>query len=133
MMVLESTGFEQLGLTGARWKRDVGPAPPVSDIVIENPSHPLAAGFSGNVRVLAPPLNLRWASPPPGASVIATYPGAPDHASLLFGYERGAATASGAAPARRVGLFFGNGRVIRSLTEQGWRLFDAAALWCAGG
>ena len=30
-----------------------------------------------------------------------------------------------------VALFLGNGRVIRGLTDQGWRLFDAAATWAA--
>jgi hypothetical protein len=131
MLVLESTGFEQLGLTGTRWRRDIGPAPAMAEITIEDSAHPLAAGLSGNVRVLATPLNLRWAAPAPSATIIARYPGAPEHAGLLFGYERGSATAAGTAPARRVGLaFLGNGRVIRALTEQGWRLFDAAALWC---
>ena len=75
---------------------------------------------------------MRWGAPAPGATVIASFAGAPEQASLVFGYERGAPTASGTAPARRVGLFLGNGRVIRALTEQGWRLFDAAVLWCAG-
>jgi hypothetical protein len=100
--------------------------------VIGNPGHPLAAGLVGTVRVLAWPLNLRWAAPLPGASLVASYPGAPEHAGLLFGYERGTVTALGPAPARRVGLFLGNGRIIRALTEQGWRLFDAAVLWSAG-
>jgi hypothetical protein len=133
LLVLESTGLEQLGLTGRRWRRDIGTAPPLTDVVIENPGHPLAAGLTGTVRVLAWPLNVRWAAPLPGASLVATYPGAPEHAGLLFGYERGATTALGPAPARRVGLFLGNGRIIRALTEPGWRLFDAAVLWCAGG
>ena len=78
------------------------------------------------------PLNLRWAVPPPRRQRRSpATPARPTQASLLFAYERGAATATGTAPARRVGLFLGNGRVIRALTEQGWRLFDAAALWCA--
>jgi hypothetical protein len=132
MMVFESTAFEQLGLTGARWRRDLGPAPPLADLVVQNPGHPLAAGLTGNVRVLSPPVGLRWAVPPPSAISIATYAGAPEQSSLLFGYERGAQTASGTAPARRVAMFLGNGRVIRALTESGWRLFDAAALWCTG-
>jgi hypothetical protein len=38
----------------------------------------------------------------------------------------------GVAPARRAALFFGNGRVVRSLTEQGWQFFDAAVTWRAG-
>jgi hypothetical protein len=132
MIVLESTGFEHLGLTGSRWRKDIGPTQGgLTEVAIENPSHPLAAGLSGTVRVLSGPTGLRWAAPPPGANLIATYPGGPGQSALMFSYERGAATAAGTAPARRVGLFLGNGRVIRLLTEQGWRLFDAAALWCA--
>jgi hypothetical protein len=133
LLVLESTGFEQLGLTGSRWLRDVGPTPPLTEITIENAAHPLAAGLAGTVRVLTLPVKLRWAATPPGATPIATYAGGSDQAALLFGYERGANTMTGPAPARRVGMFLGNGRVIRVLTEQGWRLFDAAVLWAAGG
>jgi hypothetical protein len=132
MLVLESSAFEQLGLTGSRWRRDLGPTVPLAEVVIQNPAHPLAAGLSGTVRVMANPLNLRWAAPPPSALTVATYAGAPEQASLLFAYERGALTAGGAASARRVALFLGNGKVINSLTDAGWRLFDAAALWCAG-
>jgi hypothetical protein len=132
MLVLESTGFEQLGLTGARWFRDVGPVAPLTEIVIDDPSHPLAAGLSGTVRVLATPLNVRWGAPAAGGKRIATYAGAPEKRALLFAFDRGARTAWASAPARRVGLFLGNGRVIRALTEQGWRLFEAAALWAVG-
>ena len=40
MLVLESTGFEQLGLTGTRWRRDIGPAPPLAEITIAEPRPP---------------------------------------------------------------------------------------------
>jgi hypothetical protein len=133
MMVLESTGWEQLGLSGSRWRRDVGVTRPVVEVTIENPAHPMAGGLSGAVKVLTTPQNLRWAAPPPGATHIANYPGNPDRPAVIFGYERGAATIDGPAPARRVGLFLGNGRVIRALTDAGWRLFDAAATWSVGG
>jgi hypothetical protein len=132
MLVLESTGFEQLGLTGGRWRHDTGPTGPLAEVSISNPGHPLAAGLTGTVRVVNMSMGMRWAAPPPGATVIASYAGAPEQAALVFGYERGAATATGIAPARRVGLFLGNGRVIRALSEQGWRLFDAAVAWAAG-
>jgi hypothetical protein len=132
MVVLETTAFEQLGLTGSRWLRDLGGVPPLTDVVIQNPGHPLAGGLSGTARVLSAPLRIRWAVPLPTATSIVTYAGAPEQRSLLFGYERGAQTVSGTAPARRVAMFLGNGQVIRGLTEAGWRLFDAAALWCAG-
>jgi hypothetical protein len=132
LVVLESTGFEQLGLTGARWLRDVGNTPALTEVTIENAGHPLAGGLSGTVKVFNGPMRMRWGAPLPGATSIVTYAGAADPAALLFGYERGAATISGPAPARRVGMFLGNGRVIRALNEQGWRLFDAAVIWAAG-
>jgi hypothetical protein len=131
MLVLESTGFERLGLSGARWRKDVGGTPPLAEIIISDPNHPLAAGLSGPVRVLTAPLNLRWAAPPPTASIIAGFAGGADQAALLFAYERGAQTAGVVAPARRVGMFLGNGKVIRALNDQGWRLFDAAVSWAA--
>ena len=40
MLVLESTGFERLGLTGTVWRRDLGPAPPMAEITIQNPGSP---------------------------------------------------------------------------------------------
>jgi hypothetical protein len=133
LMVLESTGYEQLGFTGSRWRRDVGPTPTISDVVIQNGAHPLAGGLDGTVKAFTVPQKLRWAAPAPGAVSIATYAGAPEQATLMFGYDRGAVTASGVvAPARRVGIFLGNGRVIRALTEPGWKLFDAAVLWLLG-
>jgi hypothetical protein len=131
MLVLESTGFERLGLIGTVWRRDLGPAPPQTEVIIQNPDHPLAGGMTGHVRVLGIPVGLRWVLPPGGATPIATYGGAPGQSTLMFAYDRDAPTPTGAAPARRVGLFFGNGRVVRALTEQGWKLFDAAALWSA--
>ncbi len=133
MVVLESTAFQELGLTGPRWKHDVGPVPSMTDLLITAPEHPLAAGFTGNVRVLSGPLSMRYAAPPAGALIIASYVGAKESAAMIFAYERGATTALGTtAAARRVGIFLGNGRIVRALTESGWRLFDAATLWAAG-
>jgi hypothetical protein len=52
--------------------------------------------------------------------------------SLLFAYERGAAMASGTAPARRLGFFFSSGAPLNA-TEEAWKLFDAAVDWSLGG
>ena len=67
----------------------------------------------------------------PDAIIVAHYPGGSAHHSAVFAYERGSEMLGGRAPARRVALFLGNGRVIRSLTPDGWRLFDAAVAWSA--
>jgi hypothetical protein len=132
IVAVESSAFTQLGFTGPRWRRDVGNGPRLMDITVINPEHPLAAGLSGSVRVLARPQRVRWAAPPATATAIASYPGTMDDETLVFGYEKGDFTADGRASARRVGLFLGNDKIVRSLTEQGWRLFDAAVSWAAG-
>jgi hypothetical protein len=131
IVAVESSAFTQLHFTGPRWMKDVGNGPRLTDVVITNPEHPLAAGLTGAVRVFSHPQRLRWAAPPETASPVASYAGAPEGNSLVFAYERGDLTAAGRAPARRAGLFLGNERVVRALNEQGWRLFDAAVSWCA--
>jgi hypothetical protein len=131
MVAVESSAFTQLRFTGPRWNHDVGTGPRLSEIDIANPDHPLAAGLEGSVRIFNRPLRVRWAAPPDTAIAVATYSGAPDENTLIFGYERGDFTADGRAPARRVGLFLGNEEIVRALNEQGWRLFDAAVGWCA--
>jgi hypothetical protein len=131
IVAVESSAFTQLHLTGPRWMKDVGNGPRLTDLVITNPEHPLAAGLTGQVRVFSHPERLRWAAPAESASAVASYAGAPDDNTLVFAYERGDQTAAGRAPARRAGLFLGNERVVRALNDQGWRLFDAAVSWCA--
>jgi hypothetical protein len=132
MVALETSAFSRLGLTGATWKRDLGNNDQrFKEVQIDAPEHPLAAGLSGTPAVLGRPIGLRWGVPGDDAVIIAHYPGAARHRSAIFGYERGSDMPGGHAPARRVGLFLGNGRVIRSLTPDGWRLFDAAVVWSA--
>jgi len=131
MVVLEPAAFNQLGLTGSRWMIDMGSSSERDELVIRRPEHPLAAGLSGSVRVLAHPQILSWGLPAPEAVVIASYAGAAPDVAVIFAYEDGAVMAGGTAPARRVGLFLNDGRAVKSLNEQGWRLFDAAVAWAA--
>jgi hypothetical protein len=133
MVLLESTAFTAFGLIGERWRRDLGPTQgPIAEVTISNPQHALAGGLSGTIRALSTPRSVRWVATPPGAEDIAGTTYNNEHVSLVFGFEKGATMEAGVAPARRAGLFLGNGRVVRSLTEQGWQLFDAAVTWCAG-
>jgi hypothetical protein len=132
MVVLETSAFTRLGLTGPVWKRDLGNNDQRFKVVqIAAPDHPLAAGLTGTPAVLTRPTLLRWGVPSDDAVIIAHYPGGPAHHSAVFAYERGSDMPGGRAAARRVALFLGNGRVIRSLTPDGWRLFDAAVAWSA--
>jgi hypothetical protein len=134
MVALESSAFTRLGLTGPVWKRDVGPTSQrLNEVLITEPKHPLAAGLTGQLAVLAKPQGLRWGLPGEDAIIIARFPGAPNPRpqGAVFAYERGSEMPGGRAAARRVALFLGNGRVVRSLTPDGWRLFDAAVNWSA--
>jgi hypothetical protein len=131
LVALESSAFQALHFTGPRWQRDVGIGPRLTDVEITSPGHPLAAGLEGAVRVFARPEHVRWAAPPQGATDVASYSGAPREKTLVFGYDKGDATPDGPASSRRAGLFFGNDNIVRSLNEQGWRLFDAAVSWCS--
>jgi hypothetical protein len=132
MVVLETSAFSRLGLTGPTWMRDLGGTDRrYGNVQIDAPEHPLAAGLTGAPVVLARTMGLRWGVPGDDAVIIAHYPGGPTHHSAVFAYERGSETPGGHAAARRVALFLGNGRVIRSLTPDGWRLFDAAVAWSA--
>jgi len=133
MVALESSAFTRLGLTGPAWKRDVGPTPQrFNEVTIAHPEHPLAAGLTGQPTVLDRRMGLRWALPGDEAILIANFPSAsPRPMGAVFAYERGSDMPGGRAAARRVALFLGNGRVVRSLTADGWRLFDAAVTWSA--
>ena len=94
-------------------------------------SHPLAAGFSGTVRILQEPLQVSWGRPGADVQTVAADAGDPSKA-VIFGYERGAAMPGLRAPARRLGFFFFNETPIH-VTDEGWALFDAAVDWCAAG
>jgi hypothetical protein len=132
LVALESSAFERLGLTGTVWKRDLGNNQGrTRELAISNPSHPLAAGLSGEAVVLTRNQLLRWGIPGEEAIVVAHYANEPEGHAALFAYERGRQMPGGPAAARRVAIFLGNDRVINSLTPDGWRLFDAAVTWSA--
>jgi hypothetical protein len=132
MVALESSAFTRLGLTGPAWKRDVGPTSQrVDEVTILRPEHPLAAGLTGQPVVLEKKMGMRWGLPGDEAIMVANFPATGRPQGAVFAYERGSDMPGGRAAARRVALFLGNGRVVRSLTQDGWRLFDAAVTWSA--
>lgn len=137
MLVNESALFDDLGmalptfrdLKGQEEKATIA-QPAVPEILIREPSHPLAAGLSGWIRVADTQVTLRRGHPGPYAAWVATQRPRTQAFAWVFGYERGAPMIDGRAPARRVGFFLHND-TASFLNEQGWRLFDAAARWCA--
>jgi hypothetical protein len=133
ILVSDAALFDDLGMTEPLERNDAGGGTHVverGELVVRHPSHPLAAGLSGTVRVLSEPATAWWGAPSPFAAWVAT----PRRISqaAIFGYERGAIMMGATAPARRVGFFLYN-NTAALLTETGWALFDAAVRWCAEG
>jgi hypothetical protein len=120
--LLDLEAYVQTTLRLATYNREL---PGVSTLRIMNPSHPLAAGKSGDVAVQSA-VALGVADPVASAVEIAQIPGATT--ASIYGIESGAALTSGNAPARRVG-FFTSYDSPPVLTANGWALFDAAVKW----
>lgn len=98
-----------------------------TQIRIDAPNHPLAAGLTGTVTVYTAPASLTTGVVPPGAIKIAyaTEMGDP---AVLFAFDKGQAMDRGTAPARRVG-FFVRENPNDILTDDAQKLFDAATDW----
>lgn len=119
----ESLAFAPLGMTTLQ-----GVGRKISELVIEQPAHPLAAGKTGKVRIASEPVAANWAQPASTAIGVATLKSR--RRFVVFGYERGTAMVGLAAPARRVSCFLDPKR-LAPLTESAWELFDAAVRWAA--
>jgi hypothetical protein len=120
---------DDMGMTGPTTGGDRGATPTVSQIVIANASHPLAAGLSGTVTVTTSNATLSWGVPSSAAVHLATISGQPFFGE--YAYEKDAMMVGLTAPARRVHIFFTDATAT-ILTTQGWSLFDAAVLWASG-
>ncbi|MBT8372909.1 MAG: hypothetical protein KJO34_18240, partial [Deltaproteobacteria bacterium] len=127
--------FDDMGMTGPYARRDYGHARRQKHITIIDPDHPLTAGLKGDVKVSYRSFTMGWGVPHWNAALVATVPDHPDLATI-FAYEpkdamfglRASSDVPFEAPARRVGLFlFRN--TGRTLTPDGWALFDAAVDW----
>jgi hypothetical protein len=99
----------------------------VSQIVITDATHPLAAGIMGSVTVAGGAQAATWGNPATAAHKIATIPNQATHAAI-FGYDKGAMMNGLTAPAKRVG-FFATDTMADNMNDNGWKLFDAAVDW----
>lgn len=97
-------------------------------IDIADASHPLAAGDTGSINLFSTPQSVSWAMPGGQAARVGISSSMPER-SMLFAFEAGdSLPGGGLAPARRVGLPFGD-QSANQLTAAGWRLFDVAVCW----
>lgn len=99
-------------------------------ITLSAPSHFLAAGLNGTVRICSSSDQLNWGVPSAAALRIATLPTdvARDN---LFAYEAGAQMPGLAAPGRRLAFPWRRNSAANA-TEAGLALFRAAVTWSLG-
>jgi hypothetical protein len=96
---------------------------------IADATHPMAAGLHGGIEVLGANMSLGWGVPAPSAARVAVLRDKPERIAI-FAYDRQAPMVApvGPAAARRVGFFL-HPTAARFLSEDAWRLFDAAVRW----
>ena len=102
-------------------------------LIIKDPNHPMAAGFTGEVQVYEEEYSLNWGlveTMGPGAEIIATVDEAGEFATQ-FVYQKGAELEDGTPAAGvRIGLFVaqpGVGPVVfENLTDNGLKMIEAA-------
>jgi hypothetical protein len=105
---------------------------------VVNPSHPLAAGLAGSVKLYTTPgnpatepggLEINWGKVGTGAEVIATMTGSPT-AATFYVYHKGATLFDGTkAAAMRMQLWFEDDNTTGTFnfsTPEGFKLFDNA-------
>jgi len=101
-----------------------------SQLVIQDPSHPIAAGLTGTVTVSGGASKFSYGQALASADEIATVAGASTQAGV-FAYETGDLLDGGlSAPARRVGLF-PSSSTPTEITNDGWAIFEAAINWAS--
>lgn len=131
LFVTEYNLYAGLGMTPHGTASSGGDTLEATQLTIDDPTHPLAAGLSGTVTVLTPGKGQYGFGVPGGdARVVATLVDEPQ-GSAIFAYEQGSTMIDLVAPARRVGYFLDIQASTR-LTPEGWTLFDAAVKWTAG-
>jgi|GEM_PF-3243565 len=121
--------FDDLQMTGPTEEQDYGELTSETSIRVTDPTHPLAAGLSGDVHTAlvnnGTSNKFHWGVPNQNAIIVATTLANGSRAHI-FAYEQGAQMVGLFAPARRVGFHNATGT---NLTLDGWRLFDAAVRW----
>jgi hypothetical protein len=129
LLTWESWLFNDFQMTGPIVEQDYGELTSETRIHMIDPTHPLAAGLSGDVHTAS--INnqtsnkFHWGVPSQNAIIIATTltNGSRAH---IFVYEQGTQIIGGTAPAHRVGFHNATGT---NLTPVGWQLFEAAVQW----
>jgi hypothetical protein len=108
-------------------------APSETTLTITTPSHDMAAGLSGDVKVQSCCYDIDYAELSPSAQIAAVRENNDSSYSAIWGFETGAEMAyEFEAPARRAGTFvYNDGPTM--LTTAGRNLVKAAITWTMSG
>lgn len=120
--------YPDLGLTDVTAGTHFGTADEVTELTIDGPSHPLAAGLEGTVTFLTAPTKAGWGVPAGEGGTVASVG---THPGIIF-FRPGDQTAAERAIGCRIGMPLWD--VSANLfTDEGWALFDAAVAWSLAG
>lgn len=96
-----------------------------------NSTHPLAAGYTGDVQVFQGANQMPWSKQMASGAIKIANTTFDSSKTSVFGFDKGAQMVGMTAPARRVGLFHNYYGTAHS--AQGWNFFDAAVTWAVTG
>jgi len=130
MMSSEHYLSDDMGIAGDLTDEDYGQTErKYQQVTIVDAQHPLAAGFSGDVQVYKKNGKFSFTKPGGDVQIIATFPEDPEKA-LVYAYEKDAKNLNGDTISQRRVFFFLFAAQESKLTEDGWKMFDAAVNWC---
>lgn len=123
--------YDDVQWTGAVTDADFGRVFDVTDIRVNDPAHPLAAGLSGLVTVDSAPGRISFGVPVASAHVIATANHDGTSTPAIFGYDIGEPLFDGSpSPGTRVGFFLHDAETNDDEPNlAGLSLFDAAVAY----
>ncbi|MDA0811926.1 MAG: SUMF1/EgtB/PvdO family nonheme iron enzyme [Verrucomicrobia bacterium] len=139
--------FEDFGNTGRPEVAEESLRELLDTLHVKEPGHPMAAGFSGAVKVYAEKFSFNFATPPAGTRIVATVDAAGKYATH-FEIPKGTKLEDeSVTPEKRIGIFLAQGSGIvddppgqltklEFLSEQGLAMLDASidyALTGGGG
>jgi subtilisin family serine protease len=141
VVTLEGYLVDDLKLTGATLNTDYGQLFQASVLEVRDELSPLAAGLRGNFSggvwdhqvQVSTGGGRYWGVPAATAIGLDGRPvtlTANSGRAAIYGYEVGATMIGMTAPARRV-AFFADEAAVRTLTAEGWAMFDAAVDWAS--
>ena len=126
-LVWEPYVLDDMAMTATTAGLSYGSEQNQTDITIRDANHPLSAGFEGAVTVTSAAGKITYGRAGRYADGVARVGSRPERLATLA-YEQGQEMVGLTAPARRVSTFLSD-TTAATLTNEGWRLFDAAVCW----